>query len=121
MATTVVAGAADSHPNPRKERDARLARVGKERVVRGGDGSGADERPAKPIGALARGHGLSGLATTRREGRPEELISRDVLGRPGSARPGRTSQDAGSRSDQAGDGHLGAAGKWEDLAVACVG
>ena len=77
MATTVAAGAADSHPNPRKEHDARLARVGEERVVRGGDGSGADERPAKPIGALARGHSLSGLATTRREGRPEELISRD--------------------------------------------
>jgi hypothetical protein len=77
MATTVAAGAADSHPNPRKERDARLARVGEERAVRVGDGSGADERPAKLIDALARGHSVRSLATTRREGGPEELIRRD--------------------------------------------
>ena len=40
---------------------------------------------------------------------------------PGTARSRRRPRDAGSRSDQTGDGHLRAAGKREDLAVASRG
>ncbi len=76
METTVAAGAADS--NSRKERDARLTPIGEERAVRAGDGSDANECPAKLIDALARRRSLRSLATTGRERQPEEPISTDV-------------------------------------------
>ena len=61
------------------------------------------------------------LATTQRVEHLEQPISRDVSIARGLLDREDLLQTAGSRRDQAGDGHLGAAGKWEDLAVACVG
>ena len=73
------------------------------------------------IEALDRGDRLSSLATTQHAEHLEQPISRDVSVARRPAGPGRPPPDAGSRRDQAGDGRLGAAGEWEDLAVACVG
>ena len=64
---------------------------------------------------------MTTLTITEREGHPEQPISGDVSVARGLLDREHLLEHAGSRRDQAGDGHLGAAGKWEDLAVACVG
>src|SRR6266851_1248267 len=43
------------------------------------------------------------------------------IGCPGPAGTGSAPPEAGSRRDQADHNHLSAGGKWEDLAVACMG